>query len=61
MCRETFDLQRQEAFKGIRHYAVALVSVDFVRNVGKGVRGWTGEDSEIGWHDARDRDVPRDS
>ena len=54
MGRETFDLERNGPFKGIRDYAVNSVGVDFVRDIHKGVQGGTSEDSEIGWHDQRE-------
>lgn len=57
MCRETCDLEGYIALKGVGSYVVDLVGVDFVGYVDKGTRGRPDEDSEIHWHNPRDRDV----
>ena len=48
--REGFDMERQDAFKGVGDYAMGFVCVYFVRYVRKGVWGGASEDSEVGWH-----------
>ena len=54
MGRETFDEERESAFEGIGVYVVDLFGVHFIRNVHKGMRRGTSENSEVGRH-ARSR------
>jgi len=58
MCREAFDLKRDDAFESVRDDAVGFVGVDFVRYVREGMWGGASEGPEIGhWHDQRGCDV----